>query len=422
MTFPLTDPSKEGNVVQHSAAQVINDPNCETRALQREFGWEAKTVVLGAGVMLALAFGALLPVLPQIEAALSRGPQDSFLIKQLFGIVGLSIVIGAPLAGFLVDRVGVRIIVTVAGLVICIAGTAGLYVNSLPVLVGSRMLLGIAAGAIDTTSVAIINTRLHGNERAKWNGTRIAVTLICSVIMQPTVGYIAQFGWRAPFAVYTLGLPLGLIGAFALKNERLPRECVAAIQKEARFRDWFPFRYALLALVLGIMTYLPVVYGPFLMRQRGVSSPVTISLVLMGTSTIGAVSSMLYGPFRRNLSIEGAFTFSLAWWGAGTLIAALTPTFTGAVIGLLVGFVGYGWVVPNLMTAVGESVALSQQGRAVGLVRTMHELAAPACIVLVEPVAKKFGPDSAIMISSILAIGMLAVFARKIALGKHVRA
>jgi MFS family permease len=235
--------------------------------------------------------------------------------------------------------------------------------------------------------------------------------MICSIIMQPSVGYIAAFSWRAPFALYALGLPLSLIGAMGLQNERPTRKrVVAAAPLEPRFRDWFPFRYAVLALVLGISSYLPVIYSPFLMRERGVSSPASISLVLMGISILAAVSSMLYGPARRPLSTNTAFIFSLAWWGVGTLIAALAPGFTGVVIGLFVGYVGFGWFVPNLMTAVGESVTSHQQGRAAGLVRSMHELAAPLCIVLVEPVAKKYGAGSALMISSVIAFGLLAVF------------
>lgn len=118
--------------------------------------------MLSGGLMTSLALGAIASVLPQIEAALAHGPADSLLIKQLLGVVGLSMVIGAPLAGFLADRVSLRHIVVPACLLYSAAGTAGLYLSNLPALIASRLLLGICAAAIATTSMVLINTRLAG--------------------------------------------------------------------------------------------------------------------------------------------------------------------------------------------------------------------------------------------------------------------
>ena len=85
------------------------------------------------------------------------------------------------------------------------------------------------------------------------------------------------------------------------------------------------------------------------------------------------------------------------------------------VAGFFIGFVGFGGISPNLMTAVGESVARDKQGRAVGLVRSMHELGAPICIVLVQPIATKFGSRGVLMTSSLIALSVLARLVYKIA-------
>jgi len=406
------------------STEVPENPKAGTGARSDGLSWSAKIIVLAGGPMIALAFGAILPVLPQIERALSHGPSDSFLIKQLIGVVGLSVVIGAPLAGFLIDRIGVRTIVMVGCAVLCIAGTAGLYVSNIPVLVGSRLLVGAAAAAIDTTSVAIVNTRLEGNERAKWNGLHIALAMLTAIVLQPIVGYIAELSWRAPFALYALALPIGVLGAFGLDGQR-PRERTATAAGKAKavpFLDWFPFRYAVLALIIGIITYLPTIYGPFLMTERGASTPAAISFVLMGVSAIGGGMSMLYGRVLRDLSINATFVVALTLAAVGMLIASVASGFTGVTIGLLVFGFGLGWFFPNIMTGLAECVAQDQQGRAVGLVRTMHDLAAPLCLVLVEPLAKRFGPVSAVMTSFSLACALIAFFALEMMLRKRVAA
>lgn len=370
--------------------------------------------MLCGGLLVALALGGINSVLPQIQADLARGPQDSLLIKQLVGIVGLSMVIGAPLAGFLIDRIGARRVVIVAGLIYAIAGTAGLYLSSLPTLIASRLLLGIAAVSITTTAMTLINTRFTGIERAKWMGAHVSVGMIGSLVLNPCAGYLGEFGWRWPFALYSIGLLFTLV-ALGLQQHVHQRAATRVTPASTNIPaapgvlTWFPLRYALLALIIGSITYLPMVYLPFLMRQMGVTSPTLISLVLTGDVALGAGVAMLYGKSRRYVSIYGAFAFSFACAGAGMTIVALASTVTSAVLGMMLFGIGLGWFVPNLMTAVAQQVQIDQQGRAVGLVKGAHHLAAPLCIVLVEPFARRVGPEGAMMASAALAFVLVIV-------------
>ena len=269
----------------------------------RPLEWGAKAIMLCGGLMVALALSAITSVLPQIEADLAHSPQDSLLIKQLVGIVGLAMVVGAPLAGFLVDRIGARRVVITACLLYAAIGTAGLYLTSLPALIASRLLLGIAAVAITTTAMTMINTRLTGIERAKWMGAHVAVAMVGSILINPIAGYLGEFGWRWPFALYAIGIPFALL-ALGLDRQVVQRaRSPAATSPEPRLLTWFPVRYAVLAVFIGSITYLPMVYLPFLMRQMGITSPTIISLVLTGDVALGAGMALLYGRSRRYFSI-----------------------------------------------------------------------------------------------------------------------
>lgn len=381
--------------------------------------WSTKAIMLCGGLMVALALGGINSVLPQIEADLARGPQDSLLIKQLVGIVGLSMVIGAPLAGFLVDRIGAQRVVITAAFLYAAAGTGGLYLSSLPALIASRLLLGVAAVAITTTSMILINTRLTGVERAKWMGMHVGVAMIGSLVVNPFAGYLGEFGWRWPFALYGIGLPFALLG-FGL-NRQVTQRSSAPVSQGPSLLTWFPVRYALLALVIGSITYLPMVYLPFLMRQMGVTSSTIISLVLTGDVALGAGVALLYGRSRRYLSTYAAFAFSFSCAGTGMVIVAFATSIAGAVMGMMVFGVGLGWFVPNLMTAVAQQVQVEQQGRAVGLVKGAHHLAAPLCIVVVEPLARQLGPAGAMMAAAALAFGLVILMGYRIAVGQRDR-
>lgn len=59
-------------------------------------------------------------------------------------------------------------------------------------------------------------------------------------------------------------------------------------------------------------------------------------------------------------------------------------------------------------------VATDQQSRAAGLVKGAHFLAAPLAITLIEPVARRFGPQSALIVVSVLSFTMLAIAGYKL--------
>ena len=374
--------------------------------------WAEKAIMLATGPLFLLAFSAVIPALPRIEAALAHTPGDRILIKQLVGIVGLAIAVGAPLAGFLIDRIGPRVILVTASAIYCLAGMAGLLIHGLPLLIASRALVGAAAGAIDTTALVLINTRLSGNEQAKWMGLHMSALMIFSIVSQPVIGDLAAIGWRWPFALYALCLPVGIIGAWGLRAGRPVRHERSAgnVAGGERITGSFPLRLVLLALALGTISYSIAIYTPYLLSARGVGDPRIIALVIMGQSAISAAFSMGYGRCRRRLSIGGVFGISLATAAFGCLLSALTSDFWGAVWGLLLVAVGLAWFFPNLATAVGESLAGAQQGRALGFVRTAFELSATLCVILLEPVTRQYGPAGAFVAISLIAWALLIAF------------
>ncbi len=388
------------------------------RSESQQPAWAEKAIMLSTGPLFLLAFSAVIPGLPRIEAALAHGPRDGILIKQLVGIVGISVAVGAPLAGFLIDRIGPRVILAVTSGLYALAGTAGLLIHGLPLLVASRALVGVAAGAIDTTALVLINTRLRADEQAKWMGLHMSAMMIFSIVSQPVIGDLAAIGWRYPFALYVLGLPVGVIGAMGL-HDRRPRRSTVVRPEGGRIAASFPVRLALLALALGTVSYSVAIYGPYLITARGVADPGRIALVIMGQSAISAAFSMAYGRCRRRLSVSGVFAISLAAAAAGCLMAAVSSGFWGAVWGLLIVAIGLAWFFPNLATAVGQAVPASQQGRVLGFVRTGFEISATLCVIWLEPISRRFGPAGAFVSISLLAWVLLAAFGVVAAFGAH---
>jgi predicted MFS family arabinose efflux permease len=376
--------------------------------------WGERIIMLAGGLPPALAMMALSSVLPKIDVALAHSPQDSFLVKQLVGAVGLAMVVGAPLAGFLANRISLRNILLPALIIYLIAGTTGLYLSDLHLLLTARLCVGVAAATIQIMAMTLINTRLSGPTRDRWMGLHIATAMLGTILVHPIAGLLGELGWRWPFAIYAAGLLLvpAVLCAKSLDGNlpHAPKNAAAPINEPSTRWSWFPWRYLLLAMAMGFIAYLPMVYASYLLRGIGVSSTTVIAMVLTADSLAGAGMALLYGRARRYLSYYGVFIASFACAGTGAFIAQSASDIVGIVLGLLVFGLGIGWFVPNLMASLATKVVAQRQSSAVGLVKAAHFLSAPVAITLAEPISRHYGPAGVLMAVAAVAALTLTCF------------
>lgn len=368
----------------------INAADADGAPLDLSTRW---LICLG-GLPGSLAMTAIGSVLPRIDTALAHSATDSMLVKQLIGAVGLAMIVGSSFGGFLVGRLGLRAMLVGAAVLYVVAGTAGLYLSSLPMLLASRLVVGLAAAAIQVAVLTLINGTLSGQQRARWMGIHISLAMAITIAIHPLAGMLGERGWRMPFLLYLIGLVI-IPAAFWLV-ERTPIRPRADTRFDPDARDlqfiaWFPFRYLALGLCTGTVMFMMTIYGPFMMRHVGIDSPRTIAWVLTADSIAGAAMALLYGRFRRRFSARSAFGVSFLAAATGALLVGSATGFVGIFIGLLVFGLGGGWLIPNLLTALAEQLEPSQQGRAAGLVKASHFAAAPIGVLITAPIAAAFG-------------------------------
>jgi MFS family permease len=385
------------------AAQRVDDT--------RDMGWGVKVVILAGGPAISLATSLIQAVLPAIQQDLAHSPSDAFLVKMLVGINTLAMAIGAALTGFLVDRFGLKRVITATYALYAIAGTAPVFLTDLRLLLVSRFLLGLAAAGAVTGSIIIINARMMGDRRASWLGYYNAVAQFGSVVLNPLSGKLGEISWHWAFAIYGIAAPFAVVALLALDSlvSRAPPPEQPLFERSVTalsgFFAWFPLRFLLLGLCLGMIVYIPAVYLPFRMHELGMENPFYISLVLTGDIIAGTLAALLYGRAKRLLSEYQAFAISVGLGGLGLLIAALAPNVPLMVFGAVIFGLGIGWVQPNLMFVLAGRVDRERQGRAAGLVKSSVYLGSPVAVVLTEPVARGFGAPGALL----AAVAMAAV-------------
>lgn len=87
--------------------------------------------------------------LPQVAEAFSGQANATFLVQMMGGSTGFAFALSSPLIGFLIERFGYRNVYLVSVTAFALVGAIPVLLDSLPLIIVSRCVLGVAtAGAI----------------------------------------------------------------------------------------------------------------------------------------------------------------------------------------------------------------------------------------------------------------------------------
>ncbi|MFN3227428.1 MAG: MFS transporter, partial [Hyphomicrobiales bacterium] len=130
--------------------------------------------LLLASSLTVMAGATIAPALPQIEATFAGTPHMELLTRLVLTVTAIFTVVGSPLAGLFVDRFGRKPLLIVGLVLYAVAGTSGLYVDSLVGLLVGRAVLGLAVACNMTAATTLFADLYSGSERAKALGRQSA--------------------------------------------------------------------------------------------------------------------------------------------------------------------------------------------------------------------------------------------------------
>ena len=325
-------------------------------------------VLLAGGALAAMVQLAILPSLTRIAAVYAgagSGAIDGASIAQLVTTVAApTIVLGAPIVGWLAGRVSMRLVLLVSALLFAVSGAAGAVAPDIWTMLLSRMVLGLASAGLGTVSMGFINDYYTTEKRDRLIGWYALLGSGGALVVLIVAGALAEIDWRAPFALYLIGLP---IFALALPTIRdVPRvETAGAPAGQGSVAA--VTGYLLLIVLISIVMYMATIQGPFLLQARGIDSP-TLQAVMADVTTVGAMSgAYLFGFLRPRLGFSAILFILLAMLGIGTVGFGLAGNMIAiAVFAWASGF-GAGLMTPLSQSAILNAVPPAAATRALGL-------------------------------------------------------
>lgn len=323
------------------------------------------TLLLGSSLTV-MAGATIAPSLPAVAAHFAEMEGAADWARRVMTVPGVFIVLGAPLAGIVIDRIGPKPVFFCGVLLYAAAGTTGLWVDSMTGLLIGRAGLGMAVGLIMPSCTTLVGTLFKGPDRARMLGTQAAFMGFGGVVFLTMGGLLAELGWRGPFAAYFASLIL-LPGVLMLPGHIARQERTGA----AEAFPWGKLIGVYLAGLTGMMAFYVVpTQLPFLLEERGISAPWLVGASIGAVNLVSAVISLNYRRLRgghSGLMLLGA-GFTLI--GTGLLIAALVGPYAATLGGLGVVGLGMGVMMPTLALMVLAIAPEEMRGRATGLLTT----------------------------------------------------
>jgi MFS family permease len=372
--------------------------------------WLAVFVMASTGTFLAMVFIVVSPMLPLVAEHFGGGKDGAFMAQWLLTMPSIGVIVGGPTTGWFVERIGARAVLFTCLVVFALAGVAGLFVENQALLLTTRLIVGFSATGLVTSAMGIIVEIFTEQQRGSILGLQNAIATALSVLVTVSSGTVAEaHGWRAPFALYGLSLPILLL-ALAVIPAVSRRQAMAG-GSLSLFAPMLPL-YALITLGM-IISFQSASQAPVLLAADGIASPATISKVLGAGTVLFTVGAIAYGTLRARAGVWWTFALALALQGIGILALSIGHGIVGIGTGVVLLNLGSGIQTPNLTHWVMDKAPLPVRGRAMGLLFSAQFLGPSLNTFLIAPAISVYGLRNVLAaIASLIAVGVVLVILR----------
>ena len=367
-------------------------------------------ILVLAAVMPAMAIISLVPVMPLLGREFGPIPGSKALVPIALTVPALCVALFSPLAGWLSDRVGRKMLLVLALLGYAAIGIVPYFLTDLKQIIGARIGLGVFEAVIMTVATALIGDYFKGAAREKWIGIQVAVVSVSAIFLIAIGGALGDaIGSRGPFLMYLLAIPIAILVAWKLFEP-------AIIEKASALKGSLPWKslapLLLTTLGVGIFFYTAIVkLGDILLLTGDVTPGVIGGVgaifnigVMLGTFLFIKLKTKSSGP---KLLAIGMLLFAIGYAGMG-----LSGTFVMTVAFAVITSLGAGLLLPTMLTWVMSILPGNVRGRGTGLWTGMFFLGqfiAPlVAVAMYKPVG---GLSNVLLVYGIIAAVLMVIAA-----------
>lgn len=314
-----------------------------------------------------MAGAIVAPSLPSISKAFSDVENIALLTRLVITLPALFIAASAPIFGMLTDRYGRKRLLLISLILYAVSGTSGAYLENIYLILAGRALLGIAVGGVMTIATALIGDYFKGDERNSFAGLQGAFMGIGGMVFIAVAGILADISWHTPFYIYLFSVPVIILGLVYLYEPEITRTARAKQTKPEPHNRKHALIIYLLAFTGIVFFYMVPVQIPFLIGGLDNVTNAQIGYAISLSTIPGSLAAMSYKYIKKVLSFRQIYQLALFMMGIGYFLISISSGYTSIVMGMLVGGIGTGLLMPTgslwIMSIAPDSIRGSLVGR-----------------------------------------------------------
>jgi MFS family permease len=324
--------------------------------------------VLSVGLQ-DIAAGAVSPAIYSICMAFPEVSTST--VQLVITLPTLSICIVAPLYGWLSNKIQPRKLIIFGLALFVAAGCMPVFLDSLPLIMLCRVLLGVGTGITMPSALSIIPVFYSGKVRDKFIGFNQGVGSLGCIFMQAIGGYFADVDWHLSFLAYAVGVVSLVLVVLFLPD--IPMDKLnAGVDKSEKVSIWrrvSPGLYGLTLVFVVCMIFvcIPTTNLDLMIQGKGIGTAASTGLAL-SVYTVGSfLGSVAFGYIKKACGIY-TFTLSYLVCGAGFLLlssaGSMGSVFAAMVIAglgmgcLMCAYIGRAAEIASSLAWVAFSIAL----------------------------------------------------------------
>ena len=348
-----------------------------------------------------------------MSRAFGLSPGEVGWLVAVFTLPGVAL---TPVAGLLADRYDRKRVLVPSLLLFAAAGHACAYAGDFGQLLILRALQGVGAASLGALNATLIADLYSGDMRATAMGYNAGVISAGATAFPLAGGALAILGWRYPFVLPLLAVPIALAVGFGLRSPDVPWGGSFA-SYFSKLAEGLMRGGALAMLGAGCISFI-LLYGamvtflPFLLEAAFGATSMQIGLVFAAGAVASTVGTVSLGAMVRRVSRKTIVLAAFAAMTTSMAVIPLVPSLVLAAAAAALFGAGHGVGVATVQVLMSETAAAERRAAVMALNSMMFRLGQTVGPLLMAALLAAGGMDAVYLGAAALgalAIAMLAI-------------
>ncbi|MAD41950.1 MAG: hypothetical protein CL623_06120 [Arcobacter sp.] len=276
---------------------------------------------------------AIVTALPHLKDHFTTVENIEFYSRLMLTIPSFVIATLAPILGHIIFKYGKKRSVVIALIVFSISGSAGLYLQTLEMLLFSRAIFGIAVATLMIVSTSLIGDYFKTEHRHKFMGYQSAFMALGGVVFVIGGGVLSDINWRYSFGIYLIGFILLPFVLTQIKEVIVNDNTSEEIEVDSNmyFIYFLAFFYMLIFFILPTQI-------PFLLIEKFNASGSFAGTIIALAFVSNAFGAITFSKIKNKFSYSsiyliGLFIIAIGFAGVGLVNNTYLFYITSPILG-----------------------------------------------------------------------------------------